>query len=163
MINYNLKQHTHNFKTRRKRQAPKYMNVQVFISLSLSLSLSVSRCCSQSNPFFKPRGKMQKQKHNTIYNDIMYFPPASTHNTTPQVAKLNTQKYHTFISPSHLRPFLSFEFNPVAHRFVRFIPQSRNQTRLLIVGRWSERERVRGRVCVRERQESGSLTKQRKV
>lgn len=114
MINYNLKQHSYSFETRRKRQAPKYMNEQVFISLLFPslplffLSHSPFPAAARSQIHFsKSHGKMQKQKHNTIYNDIMYFPPASTHNTTPWVAKQNTQKYHTFISPSLSRPFLS--------------------------------------------------------
>lgn len=106
-----------------------YEQVFIFFSLLPSHHSLAFPCCSQSNPFFpKPHGKRAeteaKQRtlvHNTLYH--CHRIATHSHNTTPSAPKLNTQKYHTFISLTHpIYPLLNLTPSPIVPTF---IPQLR--------------------------------------
>lgn len=171
MINYNLKQHTfgeHKLEPAsepsRAAQGSQRQNIRTsFRSLS---RFPVLAPAAVKSIFPKSHGKMQKQKQNTIHNDIMYFATpararALAHNTTPPEPKLNTRKYHTFIS--HLTPFhsifslLNLTPSPIVPTF--YSPIEESDEALVVV-----RERVRTRDGESETEgERARITKTEKV
>lgn len=59
-----------------------------------------------------------RNRSKTPYT-IHYIIATHPHNTTPSVPKLNTQKYHTFISLTHpIYPLLNLTPSPIVPKFI---------------------------------------------